>query len=67
METRYLSSITRLVTTAAPKTTLNTNATEIENKIPDATNLMTTPEFYRLAKISFDTRMKETAKRLACK
>ena len=62
-----IPSITRLVTTIAPKTTLNIKAREIENKILDTTNSMTTPEFYRLAKMSFDARIKKVAKSLANK
>ena len=33
---------------------------EIEKKIPDTTDFTTTPEFNRLAGMSFDTRVKES-------
>ena len=32
---------------------LNTKATETENKIPDTTGFITTPEFNRLTKLNF--------------
>ena len=38
----------------ATKAALNTNSTEIENKITDTTDLITTLELNRLTKISFD-------------
>ena len=37
------------------------------DKTTDATDFITTPEFSRLTKISFDARMKEAAKNLASK
>lgn len=43
-----------IVTTAS----LNTKATETEDKIPDNTDFITAPEFSRLANISFDERKK---------
>ena len=55
------------ITNLAIKVALNTKATVIENKIPDTTGFITTPEFNRLTKISFDARMKEAAKTLASK
>ena len=50
------------ITTLATKAALNTNSTEIENKITDTTDLITTLEFNRLTKISFDEEIKEAAK-----
>ena len=47
------------------KTLLITKATEIENKIPDTTGSVITPEFNRLTKRSFKTRIKEATKSLA--
>lgn len=41
------------------------NATEIKNKIPDATTLNFTPEFNTVKKLSFDARMKGAVKSLA--
>ena len=49
------------------KATLNTEVTEIENKVPDTTGFITTPEFNRLTKISFVAKMKQAAKILASK
>ena len=49
------------------RTALSTTATEIENKIPDATGFITTPEFNRITKIIFDARMKQEAKSLTRK
>ena len=37
---------------------LNAKSTETENKIPDSTGFINTPEFNKLTKISFDTRTK---------
>ena len=39
----------------------------MENKTPDTNHFINTHEFNRLTKISFDLRMKETAKSLPCK
>ena len=46
---------------------MNTKATEIETKIPDTAGFITTPEFKRLAKISFNAIMKEEVKSIANK
>ena len=53
------------ITNLATKATLNTEATEIESKTPYTTSFITTPEFYKLAEISFHVRMKEAKKSLA--
>lgn len=64
MKVKYLTSlITNLVTEAA----LSTKVTEIENKIPDTADLISTPEFNRLTKISFDVKMRGAVKNLANK
>lgn len=41
--------------------------TVIENKIPDNTSFITTVEFNRLRKITFDTWMKKAPKKYATK
>ena len=41
--------------------------TEIEDKIPDTTGFITTPEFIRLTELSFGARMKEVTKNFATK
>ena len=46
---------------------LNAKATKIENKIIDTTELICTPEFNRLSKILFNTRIKEEIKILPSK
>ena len=51
--------ITSLPTQAA----INPKATEIENKIPDMTGFITSPEF-NILKIIFDARTKEATKSL---
>ena len=56
-----IANITNWVT----KVVLNTKSTEAENKIPDTTGFITTPEFNRLTKISCDVEIKEAAKGLA--
>ena len=43
---------------------LNSIATEIENKIPNTISFFTTPEFNRLTKLSFDSKINEAAKNL---
>ena len=58
-----LPDIANLVTKAA----LNVKATETENKILNTSSFITTPEFHRLTKISFDARKKETEKSFASK
>ena len=64
MKVKYLTSlITNLVTEAA----LSTKVTEIENKIPDTADLISTPEFNRLTKMSFDVKMRGAVKNLANK
>ena len=54
------------ITNLAITATLDTKATEIENKIPDITNFITSPEFNRLAKVSFDAEIKKTSQK-SCK
>ena len=44
------------ITNLATKATLNTKATEIENKIPATRNFINTQEFDRSAKIGFSER-----------
>ena len=51
----------------ATKAVLKAKATEIENKIPDTTSFITIPEFNKLSKVSFDSRIKEAVKILASK
>ena len=46
----------------ATKADLNTKATDIKNKIPNSSSLITTPEFNGLTKISFDESVKEAEK-----
>lgn len=46
---------------------MNTKATEIENKIPNASSFISTPGFNRLAKFSYDARMKQVEAILANK
>ena len=46
---------------------LNAKATKIENKIIDTTGLISTPQFNRLSKILFNTRIKEEIKILPSK
>ena len=46
---------------------MNTKATEIENKIPNASIFISTPGFNRLAKLSYDARMKQAEAILANK
>ena len=53
------------ITNLATKTALNTKATEIGKKILYSTSFITRPEFNRLTKINFNTRMKQEAKSLA--
>ena len=55
-----------LLEAVAARDALNTKDTEIESKIPDTTAFITPPEFNTLTKISFDARMKEATKSLAC-
>ena len=51
----------------ATKAALNLKAAETENKRPNTSSFITTPEFNRLTNISFDARMKEAEKILASK
>ena len=51
-------------TNLATKAALNTKATETENKISDTTGFI---DFNRLAKISFDAKLKKYEKSLASK
>ena len=46
---------------------MNAKAIEIENKITNTSSFITTPEFNRLTKISFDVRIKEAEKGLGSK
>ena len=55
------------ITNLATKAILNTQATETENKIPDNTDFITSPEFNKIKKIFFDARMKEAAESLLSK
>ena len=55
-----------LLEAVAARDALNTKDTEIESKIPDTTAFITPPEFNTLTKTSFDARMKEATKSLAC-
>ena len=55
------------VTDLATKDALNTKTAEIEDKIPNTTGFTTTLPHNRLAKISFDARMKEAEKNIATK
>ena len=50
---------TPVITNFAGKVALNTKAKEIDNKIPNTADFVTTLEFNRLTNISFDARMKE--------
>ena len=52
------------ITNLAAKAALNIQITEIKNKVPDTTGFITTPEFNRLRKITFDAKMKEETKSL---
>ena len=64
---REIENKTRSVTDLVTTFFLNTKATEIENKTPDTKGFITSPEFSKLTKIHFDSRMKETTKNLASK
>ena len=57
----------RSVLSLANKATLNTKAKEIKNTIPDTTSFITTPEFSRFTKLSFEARIKEGTKSLTSK
>ena len=59
----YIHSVLSL----ANKATLNTKAKEIKNTIPDTTSFITTPEFSRFTKLSFEARIKEGTKSLTSK
>ena len=48
-----------VITNFAGKVALNTKAKEIDNKISNTADFVTTLEFNRLTNISFDARMKE--------
>ena len=54
------------ITCLTSKLALNTKVIETE-KMPDTTSFMTTPEFNRLAKISFNARIKKAVKNLVSK
>ena len=49
-------------TNLATKAALNAKAKEIENKIPDTTSFVASPDFSRLTKLALDGRIKEAAK-----
>ena len=55
------------ITNLAYKAALNTEATKIENKIPDTSRFINTQELNRLKKISLDVRMEKAEKSLASK
>ena len=55
------------ITYLAIKATLNTKATNIENKMSSTISFITFLEFSRLKKLSFDAKMKESAKNFAIK
>ena len=55
------------ITNLANKADINTKATEIENKRPNTSRFVTTPEFNKLKKVSFDEKMKEAEYSLANK
>ena len=59
--TEFESKITDVASLAA-NAALNIKATETENKIPNTKHFITTLEFNRLTKISFDAKMKELSK-----
>ena len=63
VQSKKITGITNLAT----KASLNKKVTEIGNKISDTIGFITTPEFNRLTKISFDARIKQEAKSLASK
>ena len=63
LATAKITDITDQVT----KTTINTKAAEIGNKILVTLSFITTQEFSQITKISFDASMKEAAKNLASK
>ena len=46
---------------------MNTKATEIENKIPNTSSFISTPEFNRSRKISFKARTKKARKSFGSK
>ena len=48
------------ITNMATKAALSTTTTEIVNKVPGTTSFITTPDFNRLTKISFDTKMEDS-------
>ena len=54
------------ITCLTSKPALNTKVIETE-KIPDTTSFITAPEFNRLAKISFNARIKKAVKNLVSK
>ena len=55
------------ITNLAYEAVLNTEATKIENKIPDTSHFINTQELNRLKKISLDVRMEKAEKSLASK
>ena len=62
-----LSQLQTNITNLSTKSALNTKATKIETKIPDTAGFITTSEFKRLAKMSFNAIMKEEVKSIANK
>ena len=53
------------ITNLAAKAALNIKITEIKTKVPGTTGFITTHEFNRVRKITFDAKMKEATKSLA--
>ena len=49
-----------VIVNLSTKPAINTKATEIENKLSGATRFITTPEFNRLRKLSFNAIRKKT-------
>ena len=56
---------TKLAECESTKAVHNRKPQKMKTKIPDTTDFITTPEFNRLAKTNFDTRMKQEAQDLA--
>ena len=72
---KKIPDITNLTTKGAMRTKLaecestmavhNRKPQKMKTKIPDTTDFITTPEFNRLTKTNFDTRMKQESQDLA--
>ena len=63
--TTEIENKTPNITNLATKGALSTKAIETKGRIPGATSCITTPEFNRLTKLSFDRRIKEATKTVA--